>query len=61
MTHAEVLELLAASEFDNGWAVADGVLVLWEHDTDPPAPLTRPMEATDEATTADADAGADPE
>jgi hypothetical protein len=58
MTHAETLELLAQQGFENGWAVADGVLVLWEHDTDPPAPLVRPSEATNEATVPDADTGA---
>jgi hypothetical protein len=55
MTHAEALALLTESGFDNGWALADGVLILWEHDQDPPAPLTRPQETTDEALTADAD------
>lgn len=61
MTHLEAMKLLEDAGIDTGWALADGVLVLWEHDTDPPAPLTRPTEATDEATTADADTGADPE
>jgi hypothetical protein len=38
--------------FTDGWAMFDDVLILWEHDQDPPAPLTRP-EATDETPTAD--------
>lgn len=42
MTHTEALELLAEAGFENGWAVAGGVLVLWEHDAAPPAPLERP-------------------
>ena len=47
MNHLEAMQLLADSGFDTGWALADGVLVLWEHDTEPPAPLIRP-EVTDE-------------
>jgi len=58
MTHLEAIKLLEDAGFETGWALAGGVLVLWEHDTDPPAPLTRPTEATDEATIADADTGA---
>jgi hypothetical protein len=46
MTHTEALELLAEAGFDNGWALADGVLVYWEHDIDPPSPLVRPSEAS---------------
>jgi hypothetical protein len=61
MNHLEAMQLLADSGFDTGWALADGVLILWEHDTEPPSPLVRPTEATDEATTADADTGTDPE
>lgn len=45
MTYAEALALLTESGFNNGWALADGVLILWEHDQDPPAPLERPNEA----------------
>lgn len=30
--------------FADGWAIRDGVLVLWEHDEEPPAPFTRPAQ-----------------
>jgi hypothetical protein len=43
-------DLLIEAGFTDGWAISDGVLILWEHDEDPPAPLVRP----DEAPTADA-------
>jgi hypothetical protein len=45
MTHAEALELLSQKGFENGWALADGVLVMWEHDIEPPKPLERPTNA----------------
>jgi len=52
MTHEELLQLLATKGFTSGWALLGTELTIWEHDTDPPAPLTRP-EATDETPTAD--------
>jgi hypothetical protein len=39
----DLVQKLYDAGFDNGWAIRDGVLVLWEHDEDPPAPLTRPI------------------
>ena len=42
MSHEELLQLLADAGFDTGWALSGNTLVLWEHDTEPPAPLTRP-------------------
>ena len=42
MTNKELAEMLVAAGFDSGWALSGGTLVLWEHDADPPAPLTRP-------------------
>ena len=42
MTQDELVEMLIAAGFHNGFALADETLVLWEHDEDPPAPLTRP-------------------
>jgi len=42
MTHQELLQLLTDAGFDTGWVLNDTQLVLWEHDADPPAPLTRP-------------------
>jgi hypothetical protein len=47
MIGLELEMMLVEKGFDNGWAIADGKLVLWEHDADPPAPLTRP-EASDD-------------
>ena len=52
MTHLELIELLHDAGFTNGWALSGEVLTLWEHDQDPPAPLTRP-EATDETPSPD--------
>lgn len=46
MNSLELEMMLINAGFDNGWAIADGKLILWEHDEDPPAPLTRP-EASD--------------
>jgi hypothetical protein len=42
MTHEELLKLLADKGFDSGWVLTGDTLILWEHDQDPPAPLTRP-------------------
>ena len=42
MTTDEAVKLLLDAGFDSGWVVSDGVLILWEHDENPPAPLTRP-------------------
>ena len=45
MIHDPLDDLLRGAGFTDGWALSDGVLVLWEHETDPPAPLVRPDEA----------------
>ena len=42
MTHEELLKLLSDNGFDSGWVLTGETLILWEHDQDPPAPLTRP-------------------
>jgi hypothetical protein len=47
MTHEELLELLKQTGFNTGWVLTGETLTLWEHDADPPAPLTRP-EASDD-------------
>jgi hypothetical protein len=39
-----MVQLLLDAGFTDGWVVADETLILWEHDTDPPTPLTRPNE-----------------
>ena len=40
-----LLQLLIDAGFTDGWALSGDTIVLWEHDEDPPAPLTRPEEA----------------
>ena len=52
MTHDELLQLLLDNNFITGWVLTGEELTRWEHDQDPPAPLTRPK-ATDETPTAD--------
>ena len=47
MTHLEAVQLLSDNGFYDGYAIAGDVLLLWFHDADPPAPLTRP-EAQDD-------------
>ncbi len=42
MTHKEIVQLLTDKGFDHGWALSDTELTVWEHDEEPPAPLTRP-------------------
>ena len=42
MTHDQIVQLLTDKGFDEGWVVSDTELIVWEHDQDPPAPLTRP-------------------
>ena len=37
-----LVQLLLDAGFTDGWAMIDDVLVLWEHDQDPPAPFERP-------------------
>ena len=40
--HTKLVKQLTDAGFDNGWALNGETLVLWEHDEDPPKPLTRP-------------------
>lgn len=42
-----MIQLLLDAGFSEGWAIAGEKLVLWEHDEDPPAPLTRPTESAE--------------
>jgi hypothetical protein len=37
-----LVEVLTNAGFQSGWALNGIELVLWEHDEDPPKPLTRP-------------------
>ena len=41
--HEKLVQKLIELGFDNGWALSGTDLVLWEHEQDPPAPLTRPV------------------
>lgn len=43
-----MVQLLLDAGFTDGWAVAGDELILWEHDVEPPAPLTRPVEKASE-------------
>jgi hypothetical protein len=40
-------QLLLDHGYTDGWAMTEETLTHWEHDEDPPAPLTRP-EASDD-------------
>ena len=40
--HDELIELLLENGFDGGWVLMGETLTLWEHETNPPAPLIRP-------------------
>ena len=44
MTHLELIDLLVLKNFNNGWVLKGEELVIWEHDEEPPAPLTRPAD-----------------
>ena len=44
MSHEELCKMLADKGFESGWALLGDTLTVWEHDTDPPAPLVRPDE-----------------
>jgi hypothetical protein len=46
MTHLEAVQLLNENGYFSGYAITGETLILWLHDEDPPAPLTRP-EASD--------------
>lgn len=42
-----IVQSLLDAGFSAGWALEGETLVLWEHDSDPPAPLVRPKESND--------------
>ena len=44
MKHKELVKLLVETGFETGWALLGETLTVWEHDADPPAPLTRPAD-----------------
>lgn len=39
-------QLLIDAGYTDGWGITGDVLVLWEHDDEPPAPLERPNNET---------------
>ena len=43
MTVDELIQLLLDNGYTTGWALHGDQLTLWEHDDDPPAPLTKPQ------------------
>jgi len=42
MSIEEIMNLLVSNGYVSGWSLLGTELSLWEHDEDPPAPLTRP-------------------
>jgi hypothetical protein len=42
MTPKDIEQMLFDAGFENGWALVDTELVLWEHEENPPEPLKRP-------------------
>ena len=40
-----MVKVLTDAGFLTGWALSEDELTLWEHDEDPPKPLTRPVAA----------------
>lgn len=47
MITPRLVQLLLDNGYTDGWAMTGETLTIWEHDEDPPAPLTRP-EASDD-------------
>lgn len=40
--HQKMVDLLIEAGFEGGWVLQGDVLTVWDHDENPPAPLTRP-------------------
>lgn len=40
--HGKLVKLLVDAGYLSGWTLEGTELVLWEHEEDPPKPLTRP-------------------
>jgi hypothetical protein len=40
--HQKIIELLENAGFETGWVLQGETLTVWEHETEPPKPLTRP-------------------
>lgn len=39
----DLVGILFDAGFDSGWSISNDELVLWEHEEEPPFPLTRPV------------------
>jgi hypothetical protein len=44
MTTEEIMQMLLDAGYTSGWSLVGTELVFWEHDANPPAPLTRPAD-----------------
>lgn len=53
MTHLDLIKILKDAGITDGFCLHGLEIVIWEHDVDPPAPMTRPKEANIEASIAD--------
>jgi hypothetical protein len=42
MNHSQIIQLLFDNGYTYGWEMVGDSLTVWEHDEDPPTPLTRP-------------------
>jgi hypothetical protein len=52
ITNTAMTQLLIDNGCEN-WALTNEVLIVWDNDEDPPAPLVRPQETTDETPSAE--------
>lgn len=50
LEESATVQLLIQAGFTTGWVVRGDILILWEHEEDPPAPLTRPSADTESET-----------
>ena len=41
--HNKIVQKLIDAGFVTGWALSGETLTIWEHDAEPPKPLTRPV------------------
>ena len=40
--HQKLVDLLVDAGFNDGWVLQGETLTVWEHEAEPPKPLTRP-------------------
>jgi hypothetical protein len=40
--HQKTVKMLIDAGYESGWALLGNVLTIWEHEENPPKPLTRP-------------------